>query len=122
VGLDDMLNTESAFVAAATAAVLSPKARHTLRRGAVYGVAGALKAGDVVAGAARGVVHGVRGGESVVSDAGDNGAGAASARAGTSGRTARSGRSGRSSKPRASGSSARRAAAGTKSAGSAAGS
>jgi hypothetical protein len=128
VGLDDMLNTESAFVAAATAAVLSPKARHTLRRGAVYGVAGALKAGDVVAGAARGVVHGVRGGGSVVSDAVDNGAGAASAKAGTSARTARtassgrSGRSARSNKPSASGTSARRAAASTKSAGSAAGS
>lgn len=117
MGLDDMVNTESAFVAAATAAVLSPKARQTIRKGAVYGVAGALKAGDVVAGAARGVLHGVRGAESAASDAVDNGARAASSR---TTRATRTGRSGRSDGPRGSGTSGRRAAAGTKSTGSAA--
>jgi len=61
VGLDDLISRESAVVAAATAAVFSPRTRETLRRGAVYGVAGALKAGDVVVGATRGVVRGVRG-------------------------------------------------------------
>lgn len=58
--LDDVATTESAVVAAATATVLSPRVRGALRRGAVYGVAGVLKAGDVVAGAARGAVHGMR--------------------------------------------------------------
>jgi hypothetical protein len=61
MGLDDLVSTESAIVATVTAAVFSPRTRETLRRGAVLGVAGALKAGDVVAGAARGVARGVRG-------------------------------------------------------------
>jgi hypothetical protein len=69
VGLDDLISTETAFVAAATAAVFSPKTRDTLRKGAVYGVAGALKAGDVVAGAARGAVRGVRGDDAAASEA-----------------------------------------------------
>lgn len=60
MGLDDLMSTESAFVAAATAAIFSPRTRETVRRGAVIGVAGALRAGDVVAGAARGVARGVR--------------------------------------------------------------
>ncbi len=47
-------------MAAATAAVFSPRTREMLRRGAVIGVAGAVRAGDVVVGAARGVVRGVR--------------------------------------------------------------
>jgi hypothetical protein len=68
VGLDDVMSTESAVVAAATAAVLSPKARNTMRKGAVYGVAGVLKAGDVLTGAARGMARGVRGEETTVSD------------------------------------------------------
>lgn len=63
MGLDDLVSTESAVVAAATAAVFSPRTRETLRKGAVFGVAGALKVGDVLGGAARGVVHGVRGDE-----------------------------------------------------------
>jgi hypothetical protein len=46
--------------AAATAAVLSPRARKLARKGAVFGIAGALKAGDVVASAARGVVRGAQ--------------------------------------------------------------
>lgn len=65
MGLDDVVSTESAFVAAATAAVFSPRTRETLRRGAVLGVAGALRAGDVLVGAARGVSRGVRREETV---------------------------------------------------------
>jgi hypothetical protein len=64
LGLDDLISRESAVVAAATAAVFSPRTRETLRKGAVLGVAGALKVGDVVAGAARGATRGVRGDES----------------------------------------------------------
>lgn len=119
VGLDDMVSTESAFVAAATAAVLSPKTRATIRKGAVYGVAGALKVGDVVAGAARGVVRGVRGDETAVSDAAATGARrAAPRRATSSSGSTRTRRTGNSSGSR---SSARRATAATKSARSAAG-
>jgi hypothetical protein len=120
VGLDDMVSTESAFVAAATAAVLSPKTRATIRKGAVYGVAGALKAGDVVAGAARGVVRGVRGDGTAVADAAPTSAPrATSRRASSSGASRGTRRTGNSSGSR---SSARRATArATKSARPAAG-
>jgi hypothetical protein len=63
VGLDDVISGETAFVAALTAAVFSPRTREALRRGAVYGVAVGLKTGDVVVAAGRGVVRGVRGEE-----------------------------------------------------------
>ncbi len=64
MGVDDLFSTESAVVAAATAAVFSPRTRETMRRGMVLGVAGAMKAGDVATGAARGLSRGVRGQES----------------------------------------------------------
>lgn len=103
MGLEDMVSTQSAFVAATTAAVVSPKTRGAIRKGAVYGIAGALKVGDVVAGAARGVVNGVRGEDTAVSDAAADVSSTAS-------------------EPGQSRASARRAAATTRSAGSAAGS
>jgi hypothetical protein len=54
-------------VAAATVA-LSPRARRVLRRGAVLGVAGVLKATDVATAAARGVARGASAaGDSVTS-------------------------------------------------------
>jgi hypothetical protein len=40
-----------------TAAVFSPRIRRVLRKGVVYGLAGALTAGDAVVAAARGVTH-----------------------------------------------------------------
>ncbi len=49
-----------AVAVAATAVVCSPKARAVLRRGAVYGLAGALRAGDALAAFARGVGRGVQ--------------------------------------------------------------
>jgi hypothetical protein len=59
MALEDYLESEVAIAVAATAAALSPRFRRVLRRGAVYGVAGALKATDVVTAAARGVASGV---------------------------------------------------------------
>jgi hypothetical protein len=59
MALEDYLESEVAIAVAATAAALSPGFRRVLRRGAVYGVAGALKATDVVTAAARGVAQGV---------------------------------------------------------------
>jgi hypothetical protein len=59
MALDDFLDSEVAVAVAATAVALSPRARKLVRRGAVYGVAGALKATDVVTAAARGVASGV---------------------------------------------------------------
>jgi DMSO/TMAO reductase YedYZ molybdopterin-dependent catalytic subunit len=60
MALDEFLESEVAIAVAATAAALSPGFRRVLRRGAVYGVAGALKATDVVTAAARGVAQGAQ--------------------------------------------------------------
>ena len=54
---------EVGLAIAATAAALSPKARRVARQGAVYGLAGAMKAADVVAAAARGAQEGLSGEE-----------------------------------------------------------
>jgi len=59
MALDDYLDSEVAVAVAATAFALSPRVRGLVRRGAVYGVAGALKASDVVTAAARGMASGV---------------------------------------------------------------
>lgn len=56
--LEDFLEPEIAVVAAVTATVFSPRVRHFLRRGAVYGLAGALIAGDAVTSFARSIGHG----------------------------------------------------------------
>ena len=59
MALEDYLDSEVAIAVAATAVALSPRVRRVLRRGAVYGVAGALKATDVVTATARGVAQGL---------------------------------------------------------------
>ena len=46
MALEDWLESEVAVAVAATTVVLSPKARRVVRRGAVYAVAGALKASE----------------------------------------------------------------------------
>jgi hypothetical protein len=53
MAVDDYFETEVGIAVAATAALLSPKARRVLRRGLVYGTAGALAAGEVLASAGR---------------------------------------------------------------------
>jgi hypothetical protein len=58
--VEDFFEAEVAAAVAATAALFSPRVRHVLHRGAVYGVAGVLKAGDAVAGFARGVGQSVQ--------------------------------------------------------------
>jgi hypothetical protein len=70
MGLDDFVDAEVGVAVAATAAILSPRAREVMRRGAVYGLAGVLTAGDLVASAVRGVASGARG---VAADAGGDG-------------------------------------------------
>jgi hypothetical protein len=59
MALEDWLESQVAVAVAATTVALSPKARRVLRRGAVYAVAGALKATDLATAAARGVAEGV---------------------------------------------------------------
>jgi hypothetical protein len=55
-----MVDRQVGLAVAATAAVLSPRAREVLRKGAVFGLAGVLKAGDVVASTARGAAEGAQ--------------------------------------------------------------
>ena len=50
---EDYLDAHVAVAVAATAAILSPRVRTVLRRGAVYGVTGVLMAGDAISGLAR---------------------------------------------------------------------
>jgi hypothetical protein len=66
MALDDWLDSEVAVAVAATTVVLSPRARRIVRRGAVYAVAGALKATDLATAGARGVAQGVSAGAGAV--------------------------------------------------------
>lgn len=55
-----LIEDDVVVAVAATAAVLSPRARRAARTGLIYGVAGALKAGDLAVAAARGAARSVR--------------------------------------------------------------
>jgi hypothetical protein len=55
-----LIEREVGIAIAATAATMSPKVRDVVRRGAVYGLAGAMRAGDVVWGTARGAARGAQ--------------------------------------------------------------
>lgn len=50
---EDYLDSHVAVAVAATAAILSPRVRKVMRRGAVYGLTGVLMVGDAISGAAR---------------------------------------------------------------------
>ncbi len=52
-----LIDEEVVAAVAATAAAMSPRARRVARKGLVYGLAGALKAGDVAVAAARGAAR-----------------------------------------------------------------
>jgi hypothetical protein len=58
--LDDYLQPEVAVTAAVAAAVFSPRVRGLLRRGVVYGLAGALRAGDAVTSFSRSIGRGMQ--------------------------------------------------------------
>jgi len=60
MALEDYLEPEVAVTAVVTAAVFSPRARKLIRRGAVYGMAGILIAGDAISSAARSFGQGVQ--------------------------------------------------------------
>jgi len=72
VALDDFLESEVAIAAAAAAAIFSPRVRGALRKGAVYGVAGALVAGDAIGSFARGVGRGAQNAASTTADTAGN--------------------------------------------------
>lgn len=60
MALEDYLESEVVVAVAATAAVLSPRVRGVLRRGAVYGLAGVLRAGDAISSTAPVVSQGAQ--------------------------------------------------------------
>ena len=60
MALEDYLESEVVVAVAATAAVMSPRVRGMLRRGAVYGLAGVLRAGDAISSAAPAVSQGAQ--------------------------------------------------------------
>lgn len=59
---EDFLQPEVGVAAAVVAVVASPQVRNVIRKGAVYGLAGVLMAGDAVGAFARGVSQGARNG------------------------------------------------------------
>ena len=60
MALEDFLDSEVAVAVAATAALASPRVRGVLRRGAVYGLAGLLTAGEMITSFARGAARGAQ--------------------------------------------------------------
>jgi hypothetical protein len=60
MAMDDFIEPEVAIAVAVTAAVASPPVRKVLRKGAVYGLAGLLIAGDRLAAAGRNIAQGAR--------------------------------------------------------------
>ncbi len=60
MAIDEYFESEVVVAVAATAVALSPRARHMLRRGVVYGLAGALTAGDAIASFGRATARGVQ--------------------------------------------------------------
>lgn len=56
----DFMKPQVAVAVAVTAAISSPRIRRFVRRGMVYGVAGALMAGDAISSAARGAALAAR--------------------------------------------------------------
>ena len=60
MALEDYMEPEVGVAVAVTAAVASPQVRQVLRRGAVYGLAGLLMAGDAVSMLAKGVKRGAQ--------------------------------------------------------------
>lgn len=57
---EDFVTPEVGMTAAVVAVVASPQVRKVVRKGAVYGLAGLLMAGDAVASFARGVGEGAQ--------------------------------------------------------------
>lgn len=60
MALDDYMEPEVGIAVVLTAAVASPKVRRTLRKGAVYGLAGLMMAGDTLTRLARSAASGLK--------------------------------------------------------------
>jgi hypothetical protein len=59
--LDDFVQSEVIVAVVATGALLSSRGRKVARRGLVYGLAGALRAGDMLTSFGKGVAGGMQG-------------------------------------------------------------
>lgn len=77
MALDDFFESQVAVAVAATAVVLAPSGRRVLRRGAAYGLAGALIVGDAIASFGRGAARGIREAAGTAADGNDSEAQAA---------------------------------------------
>lgn len=66
--LQDLMEPEVGIAVVVTAAIASPEVRKVVRRGAVYGLAGLLMAGDAVKSFTRGVGRGVQQAATAVTD------------------------------------------------------
>lgn len=64
MALDDFAEPEVAATAIVAAAIFSPRVHKLLRKGTVYGLAGALIVGDTVSSFGKSVVHGFQKGRS----------------------------------------------------------
>ncbi len=60
MAIDEYLESEVAVAVAATAIALTPRARRVLRRGVIYGLAGALRAGDAITSFGRAAARGAQ--------------------------------------------------------------
>jgi hypothetical protein len=60
MSLDDLLEPEVLVAVGVTAALMSPPVRHALRKGVVYGLAGAMILGDKIKAAAHNVSQGAQ--------------------------------------------------------------
>jgi hypothetical protein len=60
MAFDDYMEPEIAVTAAVTAAIFSPRVRRLLRKGLVYGLAGAMIVGDTVTSFTRSVGQGIQ--------------------------------------------------------------
>ena len=60
MALDEYLESEVVVAVAATAVALSPRVRRVLRRGVVYGLTGALMAGDAITSFGRAAARGAQ--------------------------------------------------------------
>lgn len=72
--LDDILDPKVAVAVAVTAVVTSPPVRKAVRRGAVYGLAGLMMAGDRLSHLANSVAEGARHAGSSAREAADQAA------------------------------------------------
>lgn len=72
MALEDYMQPEIAVTAVVTAAVVSPRGRKLIRKGAVYGLAGVLIAGDALGNLTRGITQGVQQAGASVANAAQN--------------------------------------------------